>query len=128
MLGATTEKKSNLRGMPRWEVTARVASDDGVESIRFDATPWFEVATDDDLLELAARDWRDCPQADAAALYVYDANPKSPPGRVFRYLRKYNPMRRDGSIVGFEVRVQAKAATAWVVANRPHLAAMLDHG
>ena len=76
----------------------------------FDCTPWFEQATDEDLVELAACQWRgDYPADRVAECFQYNNNYPEVV-ELFAYKK-----------TGFECNVNEKEAVAWLRVHRSHL-------
>lgn len=96
-------------------IRAEVHDDHFRTSSRFDATPWFEQASDDDILELAKIDWGGDQKADEVAEFFEQHNVGEPEtvDEVFKATGVLD--------VGFEVSVEEADALKWVQANRPHL-------
>jgi hypothetical protein len=81
----------------------------------FDSTPWFEQASDDEIVALAKIGWGGDTEADQVGLFFEDdeiGTPCTVPS-VFR-----TSMVLD---VGYEVSINEEHARAWVQTNRPHL-------
>ena len=76
----------------------------------FDCTPWFEQATDEDLVELAACQWRSDYPADQVAEYFQYNNNYPEVVALFAYKN-----------TGFECSVNEKEAVAWLRVHRSHL-------
>lgn len=93
-------------------IKAEVHSDDYKATADFDATRWFEQASDEEILELAACDWGGDYPADDVARWFEDED--SEVERVFDYV--------DTAGLGFECHVEVADAMDWVKANRPELA------
>jgi len=93
-------------------IRAEVHSDDYAATAKFDATPWFEKATAEEIEQLAKCDYGGDYAADAVA--EWSARLFDEVAEVFRY----DELAR----VGFECHVNHDDAEAWIAANRPHLA------
>jgi hypothetical protein len=98
-------------------IRAEVHSDDYLYERAFDATPWFEQASDDEIKALIECDFGGDYPADAVAEYMEDHD--SEIERMFDYCRR-------GSGVGFECHVETEDAEKWIKERRPHLAAHLS--
>jgi hypothetical protein len=101
-------------------ISAVVHDDHKACIVEFDARPWFEQATDEEIFAL--RDcalgpnrrknrWGGAEESDWLAEFCEDYDPKI--GRVFGYI-----MGRD---CGFECYIKHDEAIAWIRKNRPHL-------
>jgi len=97
-------------------IEAECHSDDHVVEIKFDATPWFVQASEQDLLALAGCGWGGNYPADAVADF-FGENETS---RLFSYLQITRDQRADPS-VGFECHVDPDHAKAWIREHRPAL-------
>lgn len=93
-------------------IRAEVHSDDYAATAKFDATPWFEQATDEAIEQLAKCDYGGDYAADAVA--VWSASLFADVAGVFQY----DELAR----CGFECHVNPDDAEAWIAENRPHLA------
>jgi hypothetical protein len=97
-------------------IKATAVTDDGMIRIEFDAEPYFQEASENDLWELYLCDFRDDLPADSVAVYFsQDATLD-----LFTYLdlvNKYNPL----GDVGFECCVNRKQALEWIDQHRPNL-------
>lgn len=96
-------------------IRAEVHDDEFRTSARFDATEWFEQATDDEILELAKIDWRGDYAADCVAEYFEGQNIGAPE-TIEQVFQATNVLD-----CGFEVSVEPDDAIRWVEKNRPHL-------
>jgi len=92
-------------------IPAEVHSDDWVYEAKFDALPWFQQASDDEIKALADIDWGGNHEADEVARFCDDdADVKA----VFDYLDH----RQDQ---GYECHVDGDKALAWFKDNKPDL-------
>lgn len=98
-------------------IHANLRSDDGVASVSFDSTPWFEQASDQEIIDLAACGWG----GDYAADEVSQHFSGGVTGQVFDYLDTH-PLRETNNAIGHETRVDADEAIEWILANRPAVA------
>jgi len=89
-------------------IRAEVHSDDRAYEIDFDATHYFEKASDREILELAATDWGGDYPGDEVARF-FNLNPKIV--AMFEYLEKHD--------MGFECHVNEKDAVKWLKEHRP---------
>lgn len=104
-------------------IKAETYSDDHAAEVNFDATAWFEQATDEEILELARVDWGGDYEADDVARFFEDKVPAV--DAMFTYIQAYNRVA-EGDSIGFECRVDADDALAWIREYRPHLIPALD--
>jgi hypothetical protein len=100
-------------------VSARTHSDDYIFDIPFDATPWFEQASDEDILELAHCEFGGDSPSDAVALFFEDSNDDI--SGMMNYVHAHNKSETVEHI-GFECYVDEAEAMAWLDENRPYLA------
>lgn len=103
-------------------IRSEVHTDDYAVEAKFDAEPYFEAASDEDLLELARCDWGGDYPADAVAQFMAEKVERVE--RVFVYL-SFNPTNY-GEPVGFECHVDSEDATRWIAENRPALALRIE--
>lgn len=95
-------------------------NDDHGPVIRFDATPWFEQASDDDIRALRQEEYGCGYESDCVAEFVADRD--ATVAGFFSYLSFRNDHGR-GSGSGYTVRIGDKDAESWIAEHRPHLAA-----
>jgi hypothetical protein len=103
-------------------IKAETHSDDYAVEIEFDATDWFEQASDDEILALAAIGWGGDYEADAVAEH-FEATSCA---RLFAYLGFSPTMPWSNDSVGFECHVDEQSALAWIASRRPDLAGRID--
>lgn len=96
-------------------IRAEVHDDDFRTSSRFDATEWFEQASDKEILDLAKIDWRGDYAADVVAEF-FEGHNVGTPATVDDVFQAVNVLD-----TGFEVSVEPEDAIRWVEKNRPHL-------
>lgn len=96
-------------------IRAEVHDDDFRTSSRFDATEWFEQASDKEILDLAKIDWRGDYAADVVAEF-FEGHHVGTPATVDDVFQAVNVLD-----TGFEVSVEPEDAIRWVEKNRPHL-------
>jgi hypothetical protein len=101
-------------------ISATLRSDDGAASITFDATPWFEQASDREIIDLANCGWG----GDYAADDVSHFFSGSITAQVFDYLDNH-PARETNSAIGHETHVDMDEAVEWIIENRPQVAQAL---
>lgn len=92
-------------------IPAECHSDDHNAKANFDALPWFEQASDEDITALADSGWASDYPADGVAEYMEDRN--ADVANVFAYI--------EGGEQGFECSVDKDKALAWLKENRPDL-------
>ena len=98
-------------------IRAKVWSDDHEHVAAFDATPWFEQATGDQIEALAACGWtRDYP-ADDVALFFDRTHPHVT--KVLDYIYDVNTADGDAGDMGFECAVHPRDAREWLLMHRP---------
>lgn len=97
-------------------IRAEVHSDDYAAAARFDATAWFEQASDDEIHGLVACHCGGDYAADAVA--VWSASLFDAVADVFRY----DELAR----CGFECHVNEDDAEAWIAKHRPRLAVKFE--
>jgi len=99
-------------------ILAEAHTDDHAFGAQFDAAPYFEKASDEDLIRLAEIDWRGDYPADWIAEYMaqYSDELKA----MFAYLHTPEIQRKKDA-VGFEVSVNYRDALIWIREHRPHL-------
>ncbi len=99
-------------------IKANVHDDDERFSINFDATLWFEDASDGSIKELAKYDWGYDYTADAVAQYMVIHDDQV--NNFFDYIEALAVLS-GASSAGFECYVNTEDAIVWIKANRPHL-------
>jgi len=101
-------------------IAAGAHSDDYKVNVKFDATPWFEQSTDNELSALIECDFGGDAPADKVVKYVANAGDENVKD-LFVYLDIVN--RHDKSLgnMGFESQVDEDSAVSWIKANRPEL-------
>ena len=100
-------------------IRAEAHSDDHSINARFDAMPWFVLATDDAIRALARCDWGGDYPADDVAHAMADAYPSLT--RLFNYLESIadDPAKKD--VKGFECHIDSADALKWLRKNRGKL-------
>jgi hypothetical protein len=98
-------------------VLAEGHSDDWMHEVAFDAAPWFEQASDDELRALHEIGYRGDRAADEVLLYLEERVAEV--GDLLDYCRRSQAHGRDG--VGFECEVSEDEALRWLAAHRPGL-------
>ncbi len=118
---------TEVTGRPHPEVSAEARSDDGRIQIDFDATAWFEQASDEELEALARMGWCRGYEADAVARHFEEEDvrrgSRGETKRLFDYLATEPTV--GGERVGFECSVNVAEAENWVFAHREDLARRL---
>lgn len=99
------------------KISATFASDDGRHKFVFDATPYFERATDDDITDLHKIGWGGDYAADNVAWSLAEENPE--------ILAALDYCQEND--VGFEVHIKGHQAMIWLADTKPALYAVLDN-
>lgn len=99
-------------------IEAEAHSDDRVFEATFDATPYFEQASDAALEALAACGFGGDEPADRVAIFMAEQNESV--AAIFSYLEVYNRPRTRETI-GFECHVDEEQALLWLKEHRAHL-------
>lgn len=102
-------------------VAATVHSDDKEVDAKFDASPWFEQATEDNILDLARDQYKHEASSDVIAEFMTDRDPKVKD--VMNYVAERNVRLREvgDEAEGFGCVVDEDQALEWVEKNRPYL-------
>lgn len=100
-------------------IPAEVHDDNFTHSIKFDAEPWFQAATDDEIRELAKEGWGGDYMADTVANTSEDDDVRT----FFDALNAANRFFPQG--LGYEVKVDEDAALDYLATERPELFAEL---
>ena len=93
-------------------IKAEAHSDDRASEVQFDATPWFEAATDQEIEKLAAAGWGGDYPADEVAMQMADSVDGL--ADMFKYIEIAHKIRD----VGFECHVDSDSALAWLKLHR----------
>lgn len=93
-------------------IPAECHSDDHSHEVDFDALPWFEQASDDEIVALAAIDWGGDQEADEVAIFCQDHNNEL--NALFNYLDKIKNKRSHKDMCGFECHVEEVPAMEWL--------------
>lgn len=107
------ERTAEPAGTP--EVMATGHSDDWAHEVTFDATAWFEQASDQELRALHEIGYRGDCAADAVLLFFEDGIPEV--AGLLEYCRRSQTRGREG--VGFECEVDEAEALRWLAVRRP---------
>lgn len=100
-------------------IKSRCYSDDlGIE-VNFDATPWFESASDEKIVALINCNFGGDYGADTVAEDLADRNPEIK--KMFDYIGIIRESQAKKGVGGFECHVDAAQALAWVNRYRPHI-------
>jgi hypothetical protein len=104
-------------------ISAEVHSDDHVFEASFDATKWFEQASDEEVVDLAKICWGGDYASDEVARFMqeHDTDVK----KVFDYLA-LDPTMGTGDTVGFECHVDEREARVWLKKNKPALSVRIE--
>lgn len=105
-------------GVPNM-IKAECHSDDRCVEVTFDATPWFEKATNDEIIELAGCGWGGDYPADEVAEHM--ACHVDSIADMFIYIRNRNKIET----IGFECHVDEEDAMNWLAIHRPELYALI---
>lgn len=101
-------------------ILGRIQADDRGAMARFDATPWFEKATEEQVKQIAHEGWGHGYASDRIA---YDLNPMPDAvDKVFFYLEYANKQAGKewrANPVGYEVEINPESAAWWLARNRP---------
>jgi hypothetical protein len=98
-------------------IRAECHSDDRIYSAQFDALPWFQQATDGDILNLAEEGWGDGYAADEVGMFITDT--VADVQKMFDYLEHYNqPGVRH---IGWVCTVNKDDVLQWLESHRPQL-------
>ncbi len=100
-------------------IQAEAHSDDHVIEVKFDATPYFEQADDEALLQLAECGWGGDYPGDYVAQHMAEKVPDV--AKLFEYLTAIADVPSKKDVCGFECHVDATDAMAWIAGNRPNL-------
>ena len=106
-------------------ISAIADTDDFAIILEFDATPFFEQASDEDLVALAECDWGHDYPADEVANFMRDSGDKNFV-KFFTYLDIKNEFRGDSDMTGFEVKVNRGEALDWLTTFRPGVLAQIN--
>ena len=100
-------------------IKAEAHSDDYAVEAEFDATAWFEKATDNEIIELMNCGWGGDYPADDVAIDIAKTNEEV--DAIFTHTANIanDPSKKDLS--GFECHVEEEDALKWLKENRPHL-------
>jgi hypothetical protein len=109
------------RSATQAQIRGECHSDDRVYTAEFNAVPWFEEATDRDILKLAREGWGDGWAADEVAIFMADLVPDVQ--KIFDYLKHYNQARKER--IGLTCAVNEGDALTWLQAHRPQLHAAI---
>ena len=96
-------------------IKAECHSDDRCVEVDFDATPWFDQASDEQILDLIKCEWGYDYPADDIAIFMADKNPEVK--SMFDYIN----IRGKIETIGFECSVDEAMATLWLKLHRPGL-------
>lgn len=87
---------------------AEAHSDDHASEVVFDATPWFEQASDEEIAALRACGWGGDYPADNVAIFMADHNEEL--ARMFAYVEAAHNVKD----IGFECHVVEKDVILWL--------------
>jgi hypothetical protein len=101
------------------KIPAEAHSDDYVVEVHFDALPWFEQATDEEIQSLCEIEFGGNYAADAVAeSFICILEDMS---RLFDYLDIIRDLPSKKDCCGFECHIDREAAMRWIKENRPKL-------
>lgn len=103
-------------------IKAETHSDDRAVEVDFDATPYFQQASDEDLASLIECGFEGDEPADQVAIHLADTNDQI--AAMFTYLEARNRASRKST--GFEVSVDEDEALDWLKQNRPSVFNHID--
>lgn len=103
-------------------INADTHTDDWAIEVKFDATPYFEQAPEEDLANLIECGFEDDEPADQVAIHLADTNDQI--AAMFTYLEARNRASRKS--IGFEVNVDPEQALDWIKQNRPSVFNHID--
>jgi hypothetical protein len=106
-------------------ISAQAETDDSAIVLEFDATSFFEQASDEDLIDLAECGWGSDYAADEVAHFM-EASGDEQFGKFFAYLAIKNEFRGDDEMTGFEVKVNRGEALDWLTTFRPTVLAQIN--
>jgi hypothetical protein len=101
--------------MEKTMINAECHSGDFAVEVNFDATKWFEQATDKAIVDLIDCGWGGDYPADDVAMFMADDNQTIED--MFKYLELRNPI----DCFGFECNVNPDDAMTWLKNNRPEI-------
>jgi hypothetical protein len=94
-------------------IPAECHSDDGVVTAAFDATPWFEQASELEIFRLAECGWGGDYPADEVAYFM--SLRSDDVARMFKYVEILSHLE---NAPGFECRIERESALEWLRVNR----------
>lgn len=98
-------------------IRAECHSDDFRATAKFDATPWFQQASVEEIVDLAKVEWGGDMEADTVARHFYG---EAGYGDVDGVLNA------TGKGIGFECHVHGADAVEWLASNRPDVLVALE--
>ena len=99
------------------DIKATCSSDDRAINIDFDATAWFEQASEDEIMALADCDWGGHYPADKVAYHYRQAATKD----LFDYVETLSAYQNGNDQIGFECHVDQDDVMVWLQLNRVSL-------
>lgn len=100
-------------------IRAEAHSDDRIQEVNFDATPWFEKATAEEIQDLSDCHWGGDYPADNIAILLAERNKEL--GDLFKYLELIQGKKSKKDECGFECHINEEDAKKWLAANRPEI-------
>jgi len=107
-----------------WVIPAILRTEDEVYEQTFDATGYFEQASDQELLALAGQAFRCSDAADQVGFWAEGRSSKV--RQLYAYLEARNQPGAK-SDCGSDVEIEEQAALAWLQKHRPHLIAYVQY-
>ncbi len=109
-----------FRGLETASVRAEVHTDDHAFEYDFDAAPWFEQATIEQIIALANCGWGGDYPADVVAHWMADYDER------LQLLFSYLEIAAKTEAVGFECHIDDGDAGRWLAEHRPRLLATIE--
>lgn len=106
------EEPSEVIQTDNHTIPADAHSDDSVMEVSFDALPWFEQASDDEIVALAKVDWGGDQEADQVAIFCQDHN--NDLNAMFNYIDKLKNLKSHKDMCGFECHVEEGPVMEWL--------------
>lgn len=88
---------------------------------KFDATPWFEQASDEEIIELGRTGWAGDSPADSVAEFCESSSDVGTPDTIAEVFKATTVLD-----TGFEASIEEEDARRWIQANKPHLIEKID--
>jgi hypothetical protein len=91
-------------------------SDDGVVEVQFDASSWFNQASEKEILDLARCGWKNDYPADQVVFYMSDRDQRIADMMKYLELIKNDPMKKD--LGGFACAIDETESLVWLKQHR----------